>query len=106
MIAAGQLRYPAKFKGPTVTETYGDTTLEPFVEEFESRVGIDPIAGTEQTIGDQVLAARGSLVKMRYDPRVTVRHTMLARGRKFEILSILNIDERDKELQLTCRELV
>jgi SPP1 family predicted phage head-tail adaptor len=106
VIHAGELRYPAVFKEPTVETLDGDTTVEPFVEAFEARVAIDPVGGTEQTIGDQVQAAVGSLVKMRYDPRVHERLIMYARGRVFEIMSVLNLDERDKELQLTCRELV
>lgn len=106
MIRAGELRHLAKFKEPTVAAVDGDTTLEPFVEEFEAWVAIDPVAGTEQTVGDQVQASRGSLVKMRYDSRVHERLTMTARGRVFEIMSVLNLDERDIELQLTCRELL
>ena len=31
---------------------------------------------------------------------------MTARNRKFEILSVLNIDERDVEMQLACKELL
>ena len=112
-VMTGELRHLAKFKLPTVTKTYGDTTVDPFVEDFEAWVGIDPVTGTEETVGDQVQASRGSLVKMRYRKRQpTMRHAMFIRDedqnwtRRFEILSILNIDERDRELQLTCREVV
>jgi head-tail adaptor len=106
MVSAGELRWPAKFKSPTVATAKGDTTVDPFVEDFDSRVKIEPLAGTEQTVGDQVQPSRVSLVTMRRDARVNERMVMVARGRRFEILSVLNTDERDREMQLHCRELV
>ena len=112
MIYAGELRYLAKFAVPTIEKVGGDTTVDPFVESFVAWVGIDPVAGTEQTVGDQVQASVGSLVKMRYDRRVNQRLTMMIRDadqnwtRRFEILTVLNLDQRNIELQLLCRELV
>jgi SPP1 family predicted phage head-tail adaptor len=107
VIYAGELRHLAKFKSPTVASVSGDTTLDPFIEDFEAWVSIEPIGGAEVTIGDQVQVARMSLVKMRFDSRVNERMTLHARGRRFEIVSPpICPDERDIELQLTCRELV
>lgn len=112
MIHAGELRHLAKFKEATVVTTDGDTAVDPFVESFEGWVSVDPVAGSEETIGDQVQVSVGSLVKMRYDSRVNTRLTMYLRDadqnwtRRFEILSVLDIDLRHIELQLTCRELV
>ena len=106
MVSAGELRVPAKFKSPTVATVDGDTTVDPFVEDFDSRVSIQPLAGSEQVVGDQVQAARECLVTMRRDARVNERMIMVARGRRFEIRSVLNTDERDREMMLHCRELV
>lgn len=106
MIHAGELRHLAKFKVPTVATIAGDTTVAPFVEDFDGWVSIQPLAGSEETVGDQVQVSVGHLVKMRYDARVHERMAMVARGRTFEIMSVLNMDERDIELQLLCRELV
>lgn len=106
MIRGGELRYTAKFKSPTVNTVQGDTTLDPRVEDFERRVGLQPLGASESTVGDQVQAMRMSLLTMRYDPRVNQRMTIFARGRTFEIMGIIVLDERDREMQLTCRELV
>jgi len=53
------------------------------------------------------------MVTMRYDARVNQRMQLLLQNlktyawdRTFEIMSILNLGEQNRELQLTCRELV
>jgi len=48
VVNAGELRHPAKFVSPTVTTTGGDTTLDPRIESFESRVKVDPVGGLER----------------------------------------------------------
>lgn len=113
MVNAGELRHPAKFVSPTVTTTGGDTTLDPRIESFESRVKVEPVGGLESTVADQVQASRISMVTMRYDARVNQRMQLLLQNlktyawdRTFEIMSILNLGEQNRELQLTCRELV
>lgn len=106
MIHAGELRNLAIFKAPTEAEEDGDTTLDPFIEDFRAWVQIQPLAGTEDVSADQFQTSRTSLVTMRYDARVRARMTMHAKGRRFEILSVLNLDERNREMQLSCRELV
>ena len=105
-VRAGDLRHLATFKNPTLVTSDGDTTLEPFVEDFQAWVQMQPLGGTEETVGDQFQVSRSHLVTMRYDSRVMERMQMTARGRKLEILSMLNVEERDVEMQLTCRELV
>lgn len=106
MIHVGELRHLAKFKSPTVATVSGDTTLDPFIEDFEGWVSVQPLGGSEVEIGDQIQAVRLSLITMRHDSRVNERMIVFARGRRFEIMSVLNTDERDIEMQLHCRELV
>lgn len=97
----------ATFKNPTPTTEDGDTTLDPFIEDFKGWVRIQPLGGSEETIGDQTQSSRTSLVTMRYDSRVRARMQMHMGNRVFEIVQPpLDIDERHIELQLTCRELV
>jgi SPP1 family predicted phage head-tail adaptor len=106
-IRAGDLRSYATFKLPTEAIVEGDTTLDPFVEEFGAWVQIQPIAASEETVGDQAMASRTHLVTMRFDSRVDSRMELHVRSRRFQIVSPpLNLDERDIEMQLMCRELV
>lgn len=105
MIRVADLRHLARFRRPTQTVTRGDTTLEPFVETFTAWVDIQPVGMVENESGNAVQGARLSLVKMRYDARVHRQLTMAARGRDFEILSVIVVDENDRELQLQVREL-
>lgn len=106
-IRSGELRHYATFKLPSEAIVEGDTTLDPFVEEFGAWIQIQPLSGLEETVGDQAMAARTHLVTMRYDARVDSRMEIHVRNRTFQIVSPpLNVDERDIELQLTCRELV
>lgn len=105
-INAGDLRNLATFTAPTVLTEDGDVTLEPFVEDFQAWVQIQPMSGSEEIVGDQVQTSRTHLVTARFDSRIMERMQMTARNRKFEILSVLNIDERDVEMQLACKELL
>lgn len=105
-IHAGDLRYLATFKNPTPVVIDGDTTLTPFAEDFKGWVGIQPLAGGEETVGDQMQTFRAHLVTARYDRRINERMHILVRGRILQIASVLNVDERNVEMQLTCKELV
>lgn len=106
MIHVGDLRHLATFSLPTEMTEDGDTTLDPFVESFDAWVSIQPLAGSEGIVADQMQASQVSLVTVRHNRRIHPRMRMTARNRTFEILSVLNVDERDIEMQLTCRELV
>lgn len=106
-IRTAELRHYATFRLPTEEIVEGDTTLDPFIEDFGAWIQIQPVGGSEETIGEQAMASRTHLVTMRYDSRVDSRMRLHVRSRVFEIVSPpLNVDERDIELQLMCRELV
>lgn len=105
MIHVGELRHKAIFKVPHRVTDFGDTTVQRRTGDFEAWVDIQPLGGSAGTAGDQVQAVRLHLVRMRYDDRVHQEQQLVVRGRTFEIVNVLNIDERDIELQLHCREL-
>ncbi len=93
-------------KTPTVTVDDGDTTLQPFIEDFQTWLFLQPLSGAEDTIADQVMVSRTMLGTARYDSRFRDRQQLHRAGRVLEIVSMLNIDERNIELQLMLKEIV
>lgn len=58
----------------------------------------------ESLTGDQFRTTQYFLVKMRYRNDITTKMRLLHYGRVMEILSIVNKDERKKEISLYCKE--
>lgn len=63
-----------------------------------------PAGGTERERADQMNAVITHKVRMRYDETVNVRDRIKIDARYLVIESVINVGERDEELQLMCRE--
>lgn len=65
--------------------------------------------GREFTAGDQTTADVGYMVRMRADGKtreIVPKMRLLHRGRTFEIMSVVDIENRHIEMLLGCREVV
>jgi SPP1 family predicted phage head-tail adaptor len=65
---------------------------------------VTPLSGSELLAAQQVGAETTHVVRMRYGTTVTPRHRLLFGARILEIESAPNVEERNKELLLRCRE--
>ena len=75
--------------------------------EVEKRYGgIKPMTADERVIGDKEAAAATHKITVRYTSSLalTSRHRIVSGSRVFNILSVINVGERDRELTLLCRE--
>ena len=109
MIAAGQLRCPVEIwqQTPTRTATGESYTQTTKLGAWDAR--IEPTGGVESITAEQVRAQISHLLTMRYwsavRPTMQVRYTDPDLGpRIFEIVRVLNVDERGEAMQLECRE--
>jgi SPP1 family predicted phage head-tail adaptor len=80
-------------QGTTWTEVYGNVP-----------VAITPLTGKEREIAMAIFPDSQFEIDMRYLPGLTVSHRIVYGTRIFDILNIDNIDERNRELVLTCKE--
>lgn len=67
---------------------------------------VQPITGREPLVGRQEIATATHRVTMRYRGGVTASMRVLYRGRLLNIAAVLNINERDRELELLCVEVI
>ena len=67
---------------------------------------IEPLSGREYFAAQQINAEVSAKITIRY--RASVKPTMrvLFEGRIFEILSVINTEEKKRELILMCREVL
>ena len=103
---AGKLRH--RLTVQTVTgaqDRYG----EPSDTWADTRVvwaQVTPLTGDELIVARQVTPEVTHDIRMRYGVTVTPANRLLWGTRVFGILAVLNIEERNRELQLLCKELV
>ena len=107
---AGQLRHRVTLQAVTdgvgtaggPTETWADlATVWAAVEPVLNRVD-----STEYQSAQQVEAQALTRIRIRYRAGLTPKHRVLWGARVFNILVVNNVDERNIELHLMCRELL
>ena len=107
MPRAGQLRHRVTIRAPgaPVPDGYGGHTPGPPTEVATVWAAVEPLEGTERLRAMQTQADATHRVRMRYRPGLTAAMDVVHRGRVLEVVSPpINVDERDRELVLLCRE--
>lgn len=106
-INPGELRHKITFqkfdKGQQ--NEYGEP-IPNWVDVFTVRAGIYPISGKEFYAAETVNSAVTHKVNIRYVKGLTPDMRVKFGDRLFSIISIINFQERNTELQLLCKELV
>lgn len=105
MIRGGKLRHPVMIQQKeTTVDSYGGETFS-WSLFARTWAGIWPTKSKEMVINDKLTLVTRFTIGIRWIPGVTAGMRINARdGRIFEILSIKNQDEKDKFLDLLCRE--
>lgn len=86
---------------------YGEET-EDWVDYITTRAGIYPVSGKEFFSADATRAEITHKVNMRYIPGKEITPDMRVKfqDRYFQILSVINFQEKNVEYQLMCKELI
>ena len=101
----GRLRHRVKLQAPYKDNTpgAGDITWQDYATVW---MAIEPLRGTEFVAAQQMNAEVTGKGVMRYIPGVTPDMRILDGARIFEILAIVDVEERHRELQLMLKERV
>jgi len=105
MMRAGKLRHRIEIQ--KVTESTDSVSGEVTREwtTIETVWGsIRPMRGTERFEASQVSPQATHKVNLRYDSRITSAHRLRFNSRIFGIEFPLNVNERNIELELLCKE--
>lgn len=78
-------------------------TWSTFAEVY---AGVDPLQGKAYFESNRENASVDIRIYIRYLPGITTAMRILFGSRIFEIVSIINIGERNREMHLMCREVL
>ena len=101
----GKLRRVVSITQPTITQT-GTGNPQATWTTFAATVfaDIQEQNGKEALQAGQVNAQQLILVNIRYQAGITPKMRVLYGARTFEIMAVRNVNERNRELELTCLE--
>ncbi len=101
----GKLRRVVSIQAPTLTQT-GTGNPQASWTTFAATVfaRIEEASGKEQIQAGQLNPQRPLTIYIRYLAGVTAAMRVLYGTRTFEITSVLNVNERNREMELTCLE--
>ena len=101
----GRLRHQISIQQNTATV---DAAGQPGVDWQTIRqpwAEVKPVVGGENFNGSQILAGVTHLVTIRYQSGISPTMRVLYGSRILHIESVLNIDERNRETRLQCKEM-
>lgn len=101
---AGDLRNRIKIQQKSVTrDTFGGETVT-WTDVVTVWAAIEPISGREYYAAQQVQAEASTRIRIRYYAGITTSMRVLWGTRYFDILSVIDIQERGREIHLMCKE--
>lgn len=102
---AGTLRHPVTIQQAS-SGTYSPATGSPgtWTTVATTRVSIEPMAGRERILALQTEGALPARMRLRYRPGIVPKMRVLWGTRVFEIVSVANLGERNREIELTVVE--
>jgi SPP1 family predicted phage head-tail adaptor len=105
-INPGEFRQIVTFqKKSGVKNSYGEID-NTWSDVIKTRAGIYPVSGKEFFAADTVNSEVSHKVNMRYVPGITPDMRIKFGERLFRIISVINFQEKNVELQLLCEELI
>jgi SPP1 family predicted phage head-tail adaptor len=103
---AGKLPHHVSIQAATIAQNDHGEPISTWARVGKRWAEITPLAGNELAIGDQVNARQTHKIRIRNYTGLTVKHRILHGTRTFDINSIANTSERNKEMILMCTEAV
>jgi SPP1 family predicted phage head-tail adaptor len=103
-VKIGKLRHRIAIEHVAETQAADGSVLENWSEYVFAHASIEPISGREYFAAQTTQADATHRICMRYLAGIEPKMRVKFGSRIFDILSVINIDERNRELQLMCRE--
>jgi SPP1 family predicted phage head-tail adaptor len=100
----GKLRHRITIEQVIETQDADGSMIETWTTFAMAQASIEPISGREYFAAQSTQADVTHRIRLRYLSGVTPKMRVNYNSRIFDILSVININERNRELQLMCRE--
>ncbi len=102
----GKLRHKITIQEYIATRDSFGAEVQTWTDKASAFASITPVSGKEYFATQQWNAEVTTKITMRYLQGITPKMRVLFGSRIFEILSVLNFEERNIELNLMCKEAV
>jgi SPP1 family predicted phage head-tail adaptor len=100
------MRHRIALQSPTVARDAYGQPIETFATYATVWAAIQPLSMRERLQSEQLEGERSHRITIRYNSSIGRTHRALFGSRIFEIVSILNNDERNATMELLCKEVV
>lgn len=101
---AGTLRHRVRIQQLVQTGDGMGGIMETWQDVAVVWAAVEPLQGRELFEAQQVRAELSHRVRLRYRPDIAPKMRLIHKGRVFHIESVINRDERNRELVLLCAE--
>lgn len=104
---AGNLRRRIVLQSATETRASDGGVVRTWSAYATVWASVEPLTGREYQNAAQQVSEVSHKVRLRYVPgatRVKSQHRILYNGRIFQIVSVANVEERNREMELMCKE--
>ena len=101
---AGRLRHWITIQNPEKTQNEVGETMRVWIDLARVPAAVEPVSGKEYFGAKQTLSEVTHRIKVRYLAGISTRSRILFNGREFDIQSVINHDERNRELDIMATE--
>lgn len=106
MMKIGKLRHRITIQQYLASrDSFGDE-IQTWVDMLRSWAAVEPVTGKEFFASQELNAEISVKITMRYRPCIQPEMRVTFGARVFEILAVLNNEERNKRLILLCKEVL
>jgi SPP1 family predicted phage head-tail adaptor len=103
-LSAGTLREPLTFqRRQTLADGMGGTAID-WVDLFHTKADVRPLTGREAMTGMQREASVSHRIFIRYREDILPSDRIIMRTKPMQIIAIINIEMRNRWLELQCLE--
>lgn len=103
---AGALNKKIVFQGTTLARNGLGEKVAKKADGFTTWASIQTISGKEQFLSNQNYATLSHKLRCRYSDKINQNQTIKYKNREFKILAVLDIYEKNKELEILVEEVV
>lgn len=102
MIAAGRLRHRVALQEQTTTLDAAGTALQTWPTVVTRWAAVEPISGREYYLAQERHAEVTTRITMRHCPAARERMRAVYAGRWYDIVSVIDVDEKHEDTVLMC----
>lgn len=105
ILKIGKLKHRVTLQEYTATRDSYGAELEAWVDIATAWASVEPLTGKEYFQTQQINAEISTKVTIRFKAGVAAKMRLIYNDRVFEIISVINTEEKDVQLVLMCREM-